>query len=120
MNYAKRLRNLKITRLQSRYTPTLLFQMYKETNIMANGIRKTQDEFVSEINKINPDIEVLGEYVNAFTKIKCRCKLCGAIFDIVPANIVHRNNISCPTCSDGISYPNKFVRNVLGKLHYKI
>lgn len=83
---------------------------------MANGIRKTQDEFVSEINKINPDIEVLGEYVNAFTKIKCRCKLCGAIFDIVPANIVHRNNISCPTCSDGISYPNKFVRNVLGKL----
>lgn len=83
---------------------------------MANGIRKTQDEFVSEINKINPDIEVLGEYVNAFTKIKCKCKLCGTIFDIVPANILHRNNISCPTCSDGISYPNKFVRNVLRKL----
>ena len=40
MNYAKRLRNLKITKQQSRYAPTLLFQMYKETKNMNDKIKE--------------------------------------------------------------------------------
>lgn len=39
--------------------------------------RKTHEEFVEELSKINPNIEVLEDYKNAHTGIKCKCKVCG-------------------------------------------
>lgn len=39
--------------------------------------KKTHEEFVDELNKVNPNIEVLGEYVNNRTGIHCKCKVCG-------------------------------------------
>ena len=59
--------------------------------------RKTQEEFVSEINKLNPNIEVLSKYINAHTNIKFRCKICGYIYiaDELPPDFV------CPICKHG-------------------
>ena len=39
--------------------------------------KKTTIQFTEELNKINSDIEVLGEYINANTGISCRCLKCG-------------------------------------------
>lgn len=33
--------------------------------------------FKEEVDKVNPDIEILSEYKNWNTKIKCKCKTCG-------------------------------------------
>ena len=41
----------------------------------AKNMRKTNDEFVNDMNSINPNIEIIGEYVNANTPIKCKCKI---------------------------------------------
>ena len=83
---------------------------------MANGKRKTQKEFEEEINSINSNIEVVGKYINNKTNVECKCKICNGTLYISPINAISRKRISCSTCSDGISYPNKFVRNVLLKL----
>ena len=40
------------------------------------GKGKTTDDFKEELYKINPNITILGEYVNAITKIKCKCNWC--------------------------------------------
>ena len=40
------------------------------------GKSKTQEEFISEINELNPNIEILSKYINAHTNIKFRRKIC--------------------------------------------
>lgn len=43
--------------------------------------KKLREIFRDEMNEINPNIEILSEYVNWNTKIKCRCKKCGYEWD---------------------------------------
>lgn len=56
---------------------------------MANKL--THQEFMDKFKERNEhfdDIEVLGEYVNAKTKIKCRCRVCGNEWDAYSSNLL--------------------------------
>lgn len=150
--------------------------------------KKTHQEYIKEVAKINPNIEVLGEYINNCTKILHRCKIDGHEWMTIPNSILmnkgcpvcskqaigkspeYKNsiwaseyreyfsqymteeqmkqhmpksnqhiNITCPNCkrvksikieallrqglgcicSDGVSYPNKFIYNLLDQLNIK-
>ena len=37
--------------------------------------RKTHNDFIKELNKINTDVDVLEQYINNNSKMKCRCKI---------------------------------------------
>ncbi len=39
--------------------------------------RKTQNEFVEELKEINPDVEIIGAYINVNTDIEFFCRKCG-------------------------------------------
>lgn len=78
---------------------------------------KSHDEFVAELKKINPHIEVLGEYKNTHHKIKCRCKIDNTIWYGYPANLLNRS-AGCPTCS--MSYSEREMLDVLKKLGFNI
>ena len=39
--------------------------------------RKTPEQFACEMARVAPAVEVLGAYVNARTKVACRCRACG-------------------------------------------
>lgn len=51
-------------------------------------------------------------------KEKFLCPCCGAISEHIVSNVVKRG-FSCPICSDGISYPNKFAANMFRQLDVK-
>ena len=62
--------------------------------------RLTQEEFMERFyikNETAENIEILGEYVNNKTKIKCKCKIDGYEFEMRPNNLL--NNQGCPKCS---------------------
>lgn len=59
-------------------------------------IRKTHEEFITELFLINSNIEVLGEYIGCMTKIKCKCKIDGHIWYITPNNLLSGHG--CPVC----------------------
>lgn len=59
--------------------------------------KKTQDEFVQEIQSINPNIEIIGKYVNSNTKIQCRCLIDGHVWSAVPFSLI--KGIGCPKCA---------------------
>ena len=61
------------------------------------GRKKTHEEFVEELRKVNPYIEVIGTYKDSHEKIKCRCIKCGHIWSSV-ANQLLRGSI-CPECN---------------------
>ena len=61
----------------------------------------THEEFLErfyEKNKNAENIEILGEYVNNYTKIKCRCKIDGYEWEAKPNNLL--NGYGCPKCSE--------------------
>ena len=63
----------------------------------AHRIKKTQDDYISELAAKKPTIEVLGRYKNLKTKILHRCKVCGYEWDVLPDNMLNTNN-GCPKC----------------------
>ena len=63
---------------------------------MPNGIKKTHDEFIKELEQRNPNIKVIGTYINAITKIKCECKIDSYIWEAVPNNLLKGKG--CPKC----------------------
>lgn len=79
-------------------------------------LRKSQEVFEEEVKNINENIVVLEKYVNIRTGVLVQCKLCNSKFKIYPKSIHELKNIFCPVCSDGISYPNKYIRNFLKQL----
>lgn len=66
----------------------------------------TQKEFINKLHQINPNIEVLGTYVNAQTKINCRCKIDGYKWEAKPGNLL--NGHGCPQCV--VITPEKFIQ----------
>jgi len=64
---------------------------------MCSGkLKLTTETFKEKLSKINPDLEVLGEYVNTDTPIEVKCKKCGRIFYPTPHNLFHGSG--CPGC----------------------
>ena len=60
-------------------------------------IKLTQIEFEARVKKIDPNIKVLGEYVNMTTRIKCACKKCDNIWEPIPNVLLQTRG--CPICS---------------------
>lgn len=58
---------------------------------------KGRNDFIKEMATINPNIEILGEYVNNKTKIHCKCKICGYEWSVVPNNLLRGHG--CPKCA---------------------
>ena len=49
--------------------------------------KKTHEEFIQELQNIQPNIIILGKYVNSATKIKCQCLVCDNIWETKPSNL---------------------------------
>lgn len=75
---------------------------------------KTRKQFINELKKLNSDIEVLGNYINTHTKIKCKCTLCNTIWYAYPANLLNKS-AGCPGYN--ISIGEKTLLNTLKELN---
>lgn len=75
----------------------------------AGNILKTKKEYIKEVSLINPNIEVLGEYINARTRITHMCKMDGYIWNATPSSIL--SGSGCPKCNE--SHGEKQIRNWL-------
>ena len=59
--------------------------------------KKSHEKFISEIQEINPKIEILSKYINARTKVKCLCVLDNYQWESTPDNLLH--GCGCPKCA---------------------
>ncbi len=64
----------------------------------AKSNTKTHEQFVVEVAIKNPNIEVIGEYINANTNIMHRCTVCGHEWMIRPSHALH--GLGCPSCQE--------------------
>ena len=61
------------------------------------GKTKTHEEYVSNLAEKNPNLEVIGTYVDSQTAITHKCKICGNIFDVSPHSTLQPHNV-CKEC----------------------
>lgn len=59
-------------------------------------VRKTHEQFISQMRKVNENIEILTEYEKDNIKVKCKCKLCGFEWDSTPSNLLQGKG--CKQC----------------------
>ena len=62
--------------------------------------RKTHEEYVQEMSIINPNIDVIEEYINSDTKILHKCKIDGYEWYAYPTHMVRGHG--CPVCSNRV------------------
>lgn len=81
--------------------------------------------FRSEAAELNPDAEIIGQYIDSKTKIKVRCKICGEEYFDLPSNILsgklHRKtetgNNGCKWCKHW-HHTKKQQVHILKKINY--
>lgn len=64
----------------------------------SEALRKTHDEYVKEVSERNPDVEIVGQYINSRTPILHKCKLDGCEWMARPYNILFGKG--CPVCQE--------------------
>lgn len=64
----------------------------------AGVLKITDSEFRSRVFEINPNIEILSPYINAYSKVKCRCKIDNFIWFVIPGSLFE--NSGCPKCCE--------------------
>ncbi len=64
------------------------------------GKKLTNEEFIQRIKNVNPNIEIVDNYINAKTKIKCRCLKCNYVWTAFPDNLYRGHG--CPKCIGNI------------------
>lgn len=76
-------------------TPDELLRGKKCQNCLGVKLRNNE-EFIRDVNIINPQIEPLEQFVRTDTKIKIRCKICGYVWNARPNHILEGHG--CPEC----------------------
>lgn len=79
--------------------PSNLLKKTAKTGCPVCGVnlqRLSQEEFVNKMKITNPTIEVVGKYINMFTHAKCKCNVCGHIWDANPSSLYQKHG--CPIC----------------------
>ncbi|MBD5537878.1 MAG: hypothetical protein HDQ99_19945 [Lachnospiraceae bacterium] len=59
--------------------------------------KRTHEEFIDIMNTKNPNIKILGKYVNAKIKIKCKCNIDQYEWETTPDHLV--SGSGCPLCA---------------------
>ena len=71
-------------------------QCGKEKIILKNT--KTHEQYKKELNKVNPYITPIEEYVGCNTSLKHLCTLCNNIFLVLPTTAIYKKAKGCPDC----------------------
>lgn len=63
--------------------------------------KKTTEEFKKQMQAINPNIKIIGEYQGNKINIACKCKVCSHEWEARPDNLLHiKVIITCPIHND--------------------
>lgn len=84
----------------------------------AKRISISHEEFVSRMGKINNQIEIIGEYKDSKSKVKCRCKKCGYEWLATPSNLLKGSG--CQSCAGTLRLTDEEFRNRLHTINSKI
>lgn len=69
--------------------------------INCQSIFRTPERFVEEMQKINPNIEILGKFTQTKNPIKVKCKICNRVWEPLAKNLIKGLRCTCETRTKG-------------------
>lgn len=85
------------------------FRQVKQPCDYCNGNKRDREDFIKIVDKINPSIEIIGEYFGAREYIEVKCKECGYTWDSLAYNVL--SGYGCPICK--LSKAEKEINKIL-------
>ena len=84
----------------------------------------TEKDFLEDLNKLSPNIELFGRYRSLSTHTDFRCKTCGNIWNAPPNRLVPQTSktkpTGCPVCSrKAIGPPPKYLNSIWANDRYR-
>ncbi len=64
----------------------------------AGTMALSSDEFAKRVEALESSVELLSPYVNARTRVQCRCPVCGALWSPYPKSLLQ--GYGCPKCAE--------------------
>lgn len=64
--------------------------------VCGKTMKMTYNDFLARLNKVNNDIDIIGEYVDSQTPILCRCKIDGHKWYVTPTKLLSGSH--CAKC----------------------
>lgn len=97
----------------------------KKPSKCPNCHSRTKESYDKAIVNTHPDMvkwlydKVDGERISAHSnkKTNWKCPTCGNIVKSSISHVISRNHVPCRRCSDGISYPEKYMYSLLKQLN---
>lgn len=78
-------------------SPTVLYRT-RQCDECGEEYQKNRDNFLSKIASRYPSINVIGKYINSYTKIKLKCDVCNFEWESVPSYLLSSGH-GCPKCA---------------------
>ena len=75
--------------------------------------RKSEDEYIEELHKIHPYIDLNDTYISVNKPTSHKCKRCGFEWNPYPLNLL--NGSGCPICADVTSRGERMIISILNK-----
>lgn len=76
-----------------------------------NKIRRSNDDFIIELSKVNDSIKPLETFLTVNKKMKFKCLQCGHIWMAKPNNLITGERSGCPMCN--VSKGEKRIKEIL-------
>lgn len=84
-----------------KWTPTADQLLHGQGCPKCGGTKKlTHEEFIEKLKQVNPNIQVLGTYINSATKILCRCTIDEYEWTPTPRDLLQ--GYGCPKCGNSL------------------
>lgn len=93
--------------IQGRGCPKCSHKKGAINNSGKTGLKSLSD-FIDELEQKDNSIEIMGEYVNTHTNIRCKCKRCNHIWEAKPYSLLQGHG--CPRCAkSGTSFMEQLI-----------
>lgn len=83
----------------------------------AYQIPYTHESFLSVLNKVNPNVEILSDFCGAHNRIKAKCRVCGWEWNPEAKTLIGIKPCGCPKCAGNLPKTTEEFRRELAITH---
>ena len=69
-------------------------------NVKRDNTKMTEEEFISKLQEQHKDVTLLEPFTGIRNRIKCKCNICGTVWNGLPFNMLYNTIHNCPHCAN--------------------
>jgi len=88
--------------IAERHPSALLRKLVKKKKHTQKLPKYTAQDFVEKLKIVNPNIELISDYINTNTRARFKCKIDGWEWETIPTVFIRKTKSGCPKCAGNL------------------